>query len=500
MSKIKFGWGEVPLIPEGCKVKLAGQFYERITDEVDMPLTVTALAMECGDDSAVFCSCDLVCVSTALLASVRKCLAERPDVPADKVIVSAIHTHTGPEYENWGDSAVPSSDSSVGLNVLLSLLPNMDYETLVSDEGLNIFEEKEAHDYIAKQIATAAIHAWDARQESVYATGFGRAAVGLQRRVCYDDGSAKMWGDTFMANFTELESGSDSGIELMFTYTPDKKLTGIVANVACPAQVLEHRNFISSDYWGRVKERIRAKFGSDVFVLGLCSAAGDQCPRDLIRWVEPESPINDPNIIRENVPVRTADPSMFDLSGCKVVGRRIADEIIYALEDVTEYVSDTVLEHRKMTLSLPLRRVTIKEKDDAVKAIENFAKSHIGTINFVDKARMHVYAGVVGRYNVQQNVNTVNVEVHFLRLGDIAFATNPFELFLNYGNQMRALSKAKQTFLIQLCCGSYGYLPTEKAEKGSHYSAYVSSGIVGHIGGDLLVRTTIQQINEMMDK
>lgn len=89
------------------------------------------------------------------------------------------------------------------------------------------------------------------------------------------------------------------------------------------------------------------------------------------------------------------------------------------------------------------------------------------------------------------------IEVHVLKLGDLAFATNPFELFLNYGNQMRARSKARQTFLIQQCCGAYGYLPTEKAEKGSHYSAFVSSGTTGHEGGDILVRTTVEEINKM---
>lgn len=499
MSKIKFGWSEVSLIPEGAKVDLAGQFYERITNEVETPLTVTALAIDCDGDAAIFCACDLVSTSHVLLLSVREYLKARPDVPADKVIVSAIHTHTGPAYANRSDSIAVAGNGG-GLNVLLTLLPNAKYETLVSYEGEDLFKGEEAHQYIAKQIADAAIKAWDARTEAIYATGFGRAAVGLNRRVCYDDGSAKMWGDTNMANFTELEAGSDSGIELMFTYTPNKKLTGVIANVACPAQVLEHRSFISSDYWGKVKERIRAKYGDDIYVLGLCSAAGDQCPRDLIRWVEPETPINDPNIIRENVPARTADPSMFDLSGCKVAGRRIADEILYALEDVTEYVSDTVMEHRTKMLTLPVRRVTIEEKDAAVKAIEEFGKTHQGTINYVDKARMHVHAGVVGRYNLQQVTNTFDIEVHFLRLGDIAFATNPYELFLNYGNQMRARSKAKQTFLIQLACGAYGYLPTEKAEKGRHYSAYVSSGSTGHVGGDLLVRTTVQQINEMMDK
>ena len=88
-----------------------------------------------------------------------------------------------------------------------------------------------------------------------------------------------MWGDTALANFSELEAGNDSGIELIFTYTLDKKLTGVVANVACPAQVLEHRNFMSSDYWGKVKQFLRKELGQD----SQCLHAGILCfshPRD----------------------------------------------------------------------------------------------------------------------------------------------------------------------------------------------------------------------------
>ena len=50
---------------------------------------------------------------------------------------------------------------------------------------------------------------------------------------------------------------------------------------------------------------------------------------------------------------------------------------------------------------------------------------------------------------------------------------------------------------MQLCCGAEGYLPTLKAEKGGHYSAFVSSGYVGHVGGEQLVRQTLQDINGM---
>lgn len=496
MSNIKFGWSEVSIVPEGRKVSLVGQFYERISDVVETPITVTALAMECGEDCAVFCGCDLVSTPYTLLEDVRAyILAEDPAFPVDKLMVSAIHTHTSMGYANRSDNVGGNS-----LGVLTELMPDAKYEELVSYQGEDLLDGEEARQFLIERIARAATEAWANRTEGLYATGFGRAVVGMCRRVCFDDGSAKMWGDVDSANFTELEAGNDSGVELMFTYTPDKKLTGVIANVACPAQVLEHRNFLSSDYMGKLKRILREKYGKDIQLLGLISPAGDQCPRDMIRWVEPESPIDDPNIERSNPKYRRQDTSMFDISGCERIARRLATEVEYAIEDVTEYIGDTVLAHKKIELDLPLRRVTIAEYEAARKTITDFAKElGNGTINFADNARMHVHAGTIARFEAQKTMDVVPTEIHVLRLGDIAFATNPFELFLNYGNQIRARSKAAQTFLVQLSCGSRGYLPTEKAEQGSHYSAYVSSGSVGHDGGNMLVRKTLSEINGMFD-
>ena len=282
-------------------------------------------------------------------------------------------------------------------------------------------------------------------------------------------------------------------------FDENKKITGVVANIACPAQVVEHRSFISSDYWGKVRENIKKKFGSDVAVLGLCSAAGDQCPRDMIRWVNPETPIDDPNIKRESYIERVADPSMFDVSGLKLVGKRISNEIISVYEELDgNLLDEALLIHETIDLTLPLRRVTIAEYNNAVEQIDSFIDKNRGrNVTFEENAALHIYSGIINRYEKQKTENTYTDEIHIIRFGDIAIATNPYELFLNYGNQIRARSLAKQTILIQLACGSRAYLPTEKAEKGSHYSAYVSSGFTGHEGGDILVRETLQRINKM---
>jgi hypothetical protein len=84
-------------------------------------------------------------------------------------------------------------------------------------------------------------------------------------------------------------------------------------------------------------------------------------------------------------------------------------------------------------------------------------------------------------------------------------ATNPFELFTSYGIQIKARSKARQTFVVQLTdgcgiCGSAssaGYLPTALAYQGGGYSAIVKSICVGPKGGQVLVEETLKRINAM---
>ncbi len=410
-----------------------------------------------------------------------------------KLIVGVTHTHTSIKYgKKAGFSAAEA--------ILNEFLPaDKQYTRLVKANDEDVLDLEEALYFIADRVALAAKRAWENRAEAMYANAFGRAVVGHCRRVCFDDGSAEMWGDTNTANFTALEGGNDSGIELLYMFDKNKKLTGIVANIACPSQVLEHRSFISADYWGKVKENLRKEYGEDLYLLAMCGAGGDQCPRDMIRWVNPETPINDPNISREHYIERVADPSMFDLSGCRVIGRRVSSEIISVLQEVTELKDEATFKHEAFVMQLPLRKATKEQYNQAVREIEYHVNKNKDKteFNYADSAKMHVYAGTIARYRQQQFQETYDTEIHVIRFGDIAIATNPFELFLDYGNRIKARSIAKQTFIMQLTCGQGGYLPTEKAEKGGHYSAYISSGNVGHEGGDAMVRKDIDVINKM---
>ena len=497
MSKLLIGWAEETLVPEK-KIKLAGQFYERISQYVESEITVTAMAVESCGEQMILVSADLGGIPDFLLNLARENFAkENSDVDPMKIIVAATHTHTSHVMSNPNISTANPITSS--RDILKEFMRgDQEYKPLVTADD-TVMDSKDATLFVAKQIATAAARAWKNRKEAFYANEFGRVAVGMCRRVGYDDGTAEMWGDTNTANFTALEGGNDSGMELIYTFDANKKLTGVVANIACPSQILEQRSFISADFWGRAKANIREKLGKDVHLLALGGAGGDQCPRDLVRWVEPETPIDDPHIKRPNAIRRKADPSMFDISGCNRVGKRVSNEIISVFEEITEYKSEARLEHKVLSLDLPLRKAKKSEYENAVREIEYYVSKNSDreTFTFEDNAKVYVHAGLISRYRYQQFAEIFTVESHVVRFGDVAFATNPFELFLDYGNRIKARSYAEQTFIVQLCCGKGGYLPTEKAEKAGHYSAYITSGNVGHEGGDLLVREQLKQINEM---
>ena len=500
MSQLKIGWAEEEFyLPK--PVSLQGQFAERISEYIEKPVGVTAMAVEAGGEQMVLCSVDLVCVSLYLTNTVRDLLADnKVGLDPMKVVISATHPHTGPGYTGRGKNRTTMERSSSFRTLIESELP-ADKKYVESADVIgnkDIMDDDTLLEEISSKIVKAALDAWNGRAEGYYANAFGRAVVGMCRRVTYSDGSAQMWGDTNTAVFEALEGGNDSGIELLYVFDKNKELTGVVANLACPAQCVQHRLFVSPDFWGEVKKLLREKFGKNIFLLPQCSAAGDQCPVDLVRWVEPESDVNDPNLKRNNPPIRKADPSMFDLAGMRKTGKRISNEIVDVFEEGDyELQSDVPFCHEVKMMQLPLRRATLAEEKEARRAIREYLQNKPGDVDFNDAAHLQVHLGILRRMELQEKVEVVDTEVHIIRLGDVAFATNPFELFLDYGNQIKARSLAQQTFLIQLACHSEGYLPTKKAEEGGHYSAFLSSGTVGHQGGEQLVRETLKNINGM---
>lgn len=453
-------------ISPSLPVALVGQYYKRIATEIFTPLTASVIAVAstnpANEDSMIIVSCDLLGIPRRLMQAVRiKVSMIDSSIDVDKIIINAIHTHTGPYIYNDNASYFWGSD--------------FDYTPMFPNEQ----NPEEYGDTLSTKIANAIVFAWTNKKPVKMATGYDYVSLAYNRRTVYQDGHAEMYGSTGRSDFKQIEGPTDSGIHFMSFSDMSDKMTAIAINIPCPAQVLEHKSFVASDFWHEIRKDIHQKYGDSVVVIALTGAAGDLSPRDLVRMA------------REEPLMHTT--TMYNVEGTMIISKRV----VRALDDFWNKKHDEseeiVLHHTTKFLNLPLRTTTKAEAEEAKKLFALLRAKHIDMSSFSENESMwlSIYAGCIKRYEMQQEKTTYPVEVHCIEFGSAIITTNPFELYLYYADRIRSKTSCENTFVVQLACGYDGYLPTQEAIERGGYSSYLCNGCLGSEGGEELVRETL---------
>jgi hypothetical protein len=339
-----------------------------------------------------------------------------------------------------------------------------------------VMQPAEYVDFFAERVADAVVAGWNSRKPGKVSWGLGHAVVAQNRRTVYNDGSAAMYGATNHPNFHMIEGYEDHAVECLFFWDLEGRLIATSINVPCPSQEVEGGSAINADFWHQVRESLRASNGKDLHVLAWTGAAGDQSPHLMFR--------------------QKAEERMRNLRGISRLDE-IARRIVSAWNEAYDGAkkdqhADVPLIHIVQDIELPRREVLEREWQLAKAKIEDLSKQQ------GKQTLLYWHGGVVKRYEHQLagTVDPFTMELHVIRLGDIVIATNPFELFTDYGIQMKSRSPALQTFVIQLA-GPGTYLPSARAVQGGGYSAIAESSEVGPEGGQVLVEKTVEQINAL---
>ncbi len=468
-TKLWIGAATADITPKP-PVALTGFQTVRITSTIQSPLTANVLALESRDgdqvvDQAILISCDLCVIRPGVQESFRNHVAGRlPGFDINKLFLAATHTHSAPvtvqtqyDEQDYGDATQPKD-----------YLP-----------------------YLYHQMAEAVVRAWESRAVGAMGRGLGHAVIGQNRRIVYADGSAQMSFEPNDPQFRHIEGYEDHGVDILCFYDDQRQLKATAITLACTAQMSQGETVVSADFWHDARELLRARYGKELCVLGFCAPSGDQCPHLSYR--------------------KKSETRMAQLRGLtrtQELGRRIAQAFFDVADLIAADVRDDVpLVHLVRQVGLPTRIITDTEYALAKQVCDGIdAKpARSGWDGWVRR----LYGGVCTRYEDQQRGNReFSAELHVLRLGDVAIATNPFELYLDYGIQIQARSVADQTILIQLAAtGSQDgyYVPTPRAIAAgdfsetvmNNYSATVMTNVVGPEGGQVLVDYTLEMISEL---
>ena len=393
------GWASRSITPKP-PVALRGQMHLRIAEVVNDPITCTALAIETRNGDKS--------IEQALMVSCDLCIIEgnlqekvREKLKAKLADFDLKKLFLNATHTHTAPHLEPKS---------------FRYE--IPKEG--VLQPAEYVEFASDRICEAAIEAWKNRKPAGMSWGLAQAVVGHNRRVTYLDGHTQMYGRVNKPDFDCIEGYEDHGLEMLFFWTPvrkrffakpARKLTGILINLPCPSQETEQSRpvaigdrpgyKVSADFWHEVRQELRKRYSKDLFIFPQCSAAGDQSPHLIWR--------------------KDAEAEMRKRKGItsrQEIALRIADAVDSVFAYVKSSKDKVIFKHAVDNIKLP-----VKEK----------------------------------------GAEPLDIELHVIRLDDVAICTNPFELYLDYGLRIEARSKAVLTLTSQLTAARAGYLPTPKA-------------------------------------
>lgn len=496
MQALKIGWAFRDVTTD-APVDIPGQFYIRVNDGSHDPLITTALVIDNGQDLAILASLDCVVLRSGFLDIVRRKVAgKNPLIPVGKIIISATHTHEGASAYDDEDPALLSAKT-------------------VPHDGIEIESSLIYRDFVTASVADAICEAYGNRSLGGIAYGYGYAVAAHSRRSTYlddlglrpgaqatglmYDGRARMYGNTADPQFAGYEAGADHLVNLLYTFGQDGSLTGVIVNVPCPSQCSMHLWQVSADYWNEVRIEIKKRFGN-IYILPQCAAGGDLSPMTL-HYKKAESR-------RFQLKFGSGSDGLAqNICERQDIAERIADAVeevyAWAKKDIHHTLS---LNHAVETIWLSRRLITDAEYARCLDGLAQYEAIPYVTEGGTPKDRLiknsqlnsqrRRFKGAIERYRTQQDQPKLPMELHVVVLGDIAFVTSRFELYMDYMHRIQARSPFTQTFVVQLAAvpgdGGGSYLATERGAENLGYSATLFCNLVSPQGGQELVDETIK--------
>lgn len=490
---LRLGWATADLTPD-VPVHLAADAFLRISEGVQDPIQASVLALEFtgvqGErDMLIMVGCDLARAEKALCQRVRELVAKsQPAIDTGKIVLNATHNHGAPCVRT--DLELAGKLTTYGLDVP----EEWSYYGIDPDamSPLGFLE------FAAPRIATAIIDAWENRKPGGISFGLGHAVVSHNRNVVYKDGHALQFGPVNQPDFSHIEGYEDHSVGLLYTWNPVGELTGVVVNVPCAAWGTGP--LITADYWHETRNELHKRLGKSVHVLQQIAASAEQWPRVLIESRAQERMLK-----------------LLGRSWRQEIAMRLADAVTSILPCMKEHIEwNPPFCHLVAQIELPQLQVT---KPMALSRIEQFQEllseyrklreeleanpdlrkqpKWIEKISGVYWRMARAYR-VMRMYEEQQNSLKLPVTVHVIRIDEMAIVTHPLALFLDYGIQIKARSRAVQTFTVQTADGHYRYLPTTRSMAGGeNYGSIPESIVFGPEAGSQLVEETLKLLQNL---
>lgn len=422
-GQLRAGAAVADITPEQLPVSMTGSFQDRQATGVADRLHARSLVLDDGRIRVAVVVCDSCLISREIFDAAKQIASQRTGIPTERMLMSATHTHTAP-------TAVPLAQCN----------PDPQYVQ-----------------WLTQQIAAAVIKANARLQPAQIGWGSGEEPNEVGNRRWFVQPEAILtnpFGRTDDKVRMNPPAGSDQLIRPAGPVDPEVSVVSVQTTTGEPLAVLGNYSLhyvggipagqLSADYFGEFARQIAARVEGDESFVGIMSngTSGD---------------VNNYNF-REKP--RAAAP----LVRVREVADRIADVAAQASAGI-EYRGGIALAMHERKLELGVRR---PNETEVARAQELLAAA-------ADPQRLNtpeLYAQETLR--LANHAPTVEIKLQVLRIGELAIAAIPCEVFAEMGLEIKRRSPFPDTFTISLANGYSGYLPTPEQHALGGYETWRS--------------------------
>jgi len=439
MSLLKAGVSIVDISPKKG-IELAGYpHYLRHNTGIHDTLYASCIFLDDGTTKLAIVCMDILFFSKVYVEKVRSRVSSKINIPAENIMISCSHTHSGP----WASGRLDLEGLERGLK------PDMGYVLSLKDKLVNL-------------ITCAYSNAFEAK-------------IGIDKGIC---GKERGIG----GNRRDPDGLTDP--EVWTVGIKDKKdnwRAALVKYSLHPTIIHEESTVVTADYTGYIR-RYFAKTKPQMIFLFAQGTSGDQSTR----------------YFRKGQTFKEAERVGFEIG--KVADNILNSMKLTSDMLIIVKSAETDIELRKLPAEEAAEAEVTKTKKRLEKLRkENASYIEIQNANLKNLGA-ECTLGYIRLKNkgidLELEVNELPAEVQVIGIGDSRIVAIPGEIFVEFGLNIQKNSPFEKTFVITLANGCLpGYAYTEEAYNKGEYEAGTS--MLTARSGDIIVKTALRLLEEI---
>jgi len=421
-AELRVGAAIVDITPNQLPVLVNGGMLSRSADSIKTHVNARAIVLDDGNERVGIVVVDSCMLPKFLLDEAKQLASTRTRLKANRILISATHTHTA-----------PSSFGCLGTDpdpVYVPFLRQRLVEALVQAEKK--LQPARVGWGVAKAEEFTALRRWVRRPDRLAEDPFGNPTV-----------RANMHAATKPDDVTGQSGPEDPDLSMIVFQATDGVPIATLANFSMH---YFSDKAISADYFGLfcdgLQQYVKQRYpNSDMVGIMSHGCSGDVWRRDYMTWK----------------------------SG--VAKEPTIEGYTQGLLQVAKQVYESVEFQDQASLAMAESRIPMKYRVPNRQLLDWSQRIVDAMETEIPKDRLEVYAREQVLLHKMQSTEIV---VQAIRIGDIAIASTPNETYALTGLKLKAQSPLPKTMVIELANGADGYIPPPEQHLLGGYNTWAA--------------------------